>query len=401
MSLKIPIGINVLQAAQQRISFAFDNFSRICVSFSGGKDSSVMLHLAAAEARKRGRQIGVLVIDLEAQYRLTIAHIEEMLDLYADVVEPYWIALPIILRNAVSMYQPRWLCWDPEQRDMWVREQPESAITDERFFPFFKRGMEFEEFVPAFGEWFAHGKLTCCMVGIRTDESLNRFRAIMGDRSRFEGQRWTVWKGDHVFNGYPIYDWRTEDLWTFSARTRLPYNALYNRMHQAGLSVHQMRICQPYGDDQRKGLWLYHVIEPQTWPRVVARVNGANSGALYAQESGNILGNIRIKRPAGHTWRSFTELMLASLPPASRLHYENKFAVFIKWYADRGYPNGIPDEADPKDEATRKVPSWRRLCKVLLKNDYWCKGLGFGQTKSDAYERYLKVMKNRRAQWGF
>jgi predicted phosphoadenosine phosphosulfate sulfurtransferase len=230
-----------------------------------------MMHLACQEARKRGRKIGVLLIDLEAQYQLTIDHAHEMLELYADVVEPYWVALPLILRNAVSMYEPRWLCWDPDCEDMWVRERPARAIGDENFFPFFKRGMEFEEFVPAFGEWYSQGKLTCTLVGIRTDESLNRFRAIMGDHSRFEGQRWTTWKGGHVFNAYPIYDWRTEDLWTFYAKTGLPHNTLYDRMHQAGLSIHQMRICQPYGDDQRKGLWLYHAIEPHTWPLCTRR----------------------------------------------------------------------------------------------------------------------------------
>ena len=71
-------------------------------------------------------------------------------------------------------------------------------------------------------------------------------------------------------------------------------------MHQAGLTPHQMRICQPYGDDQRKGLWLFQIIEPETWGKVVARVNGANAGALYAKDSGNILGNLKITKPDGH-----------------------------------------------------------------------------------------------------
>lgn len=171
-------------------------------------------------------------------------------------------------------------------------------------------------------------------------------------------------------------------------------------MHQAGLSIHQQRICQPYGDDQRKGLWLYHVIEPETWGRVVARVNGANSGALYARESGNILGRLKITLPPNHTWESFAGLILESLPGRTREHYENKIAVFLRWWRERGYPHGIPDAAKTNEEAHRQVPSWRRICKALLRNDYWCKGLSFSQTKSEAYERYLKVMKNRRRRWG-
>jgi predicted phosphoadenosine phosphosulfate sulfurtransferase len=160
-----------------------------------------------------------------------------------------------------------------------------------------------------------------------------------------------------------------------------------------------MRICQPYGDDQRKGLWLFHIIEPETWGKIVSRVNGANQGALYAQETGNVLGRIKITKPAGHTWESYAKLLLASMPEKTREHFENKIAVFIKWWMDRGYSHGIPDEADVNDEADKKVPSWRRICKALLRNDYWCKGLSFSQTKSEAYEKYMKVMKRRRQAW--
>jgi predicted phosphoadenosine phosphosulfate sulfurtransferase len=44
--------------------------------------------------------------------------------------------------------------------------------------------------------------------------------------------------------------------------------------------------------------------------------------------------------------------------------------------------------------------NWKRICKVLLRNDYWCRGLSFGMHKSGAYEKYRKIMKKRRAQWG-
>jgi len=167
-------------------------------------------------------------------------------------------------------------------------------------------------------------------------------------------------------------------------------------MYQAGVALGNMRICQPYGDDQRRGLWLFHLIEPETWAKIVARVNGANSGALYIQESGNINGYNKIKKPDGHTWRSFAELFLESLPKRTREHYENKILLFCKWWEERGYPDGIPDEADSDLETKRDVPSWRRICKTLLRNDYWCKGLGYTQHKSEAYQKYLNLMRRRR-----
>lgn len=397
---KRPLGLNVLEAAEQRICQIFDDFPRIYLSFSGGKDSTVLLHLVMAEAAKRQRRIGLLFIDLEAQYRLTIEHVEACYHRYADQIEPFWIALPMILRNAVSMYEPRWLCWDPDKQETWVRQPHPLAITEEAWLPFFRRGMEFEEFVEAFGYWYGQQELTACLVAIRADESLNRFRTLIAEKSRYADRSWSTYKGQTVYNFYPIYDWRTEDLWTYHGRTGLPYNRLYDLMYQAGLSIHQSRICQPYGDDQRKGLWLYHVIEPDTWPKVVARVNGANSGALYAREVGNILGRIKIDKPPGHTWQSFAKLLLASLPPASQEHFSDKILVFLKWWQDRGYPQGIPDVGEAKQEASKEIPSWRRICKVLLRNDWWCKGLSFSQTRSETYLRWKKIMDKRRRAWG-
>jgi predicted phosphoadenosine phosphosulfate sulfurtransferase len=322
--------------------------------------------------------------------------------MYREHVEPFWCCLPIHLRNAVSVYEPFWICWDRDKELSWIRQPPEDAITDESALPFFRKGMEFEEFVPEFGEWYSQGKRTACFVGIRTDESLNRYRTIQTvTKTRLEEKQWTTLCTPSVFNIYPIYDWRTEDLWTYHGRNPTkPANRLYDLMWKAGLSLSQMRICQPYGDDQRRGLWLFHIIEPEIWARVVARVNGANGGALYVQESGNVTGYRAISKPIGHTWKSFAELLIGSMPPRLAEHYENKVILFRRWWAERGYKDGIPDEGDYAMEAKRKIPSWRRVCKSLLRNDYWCKGMSFTQHRSEAYEKYLDLMRRRKQEWG-
>lgn len=394
---KRKLGVSVLDAARERIRYVFDTFPKIYASFSGGKDSSVMMHLLAAEARRTGRKFGVLFVDLEAQYRLTIDHTREVYDEYADCIDPYWCALPIRLRNAVSQYDPRWMCWEPDKQKDWVRQPDSMSITvppDD--WSWFRAGMEFEEFAPAFGHWYSQGQLCAAFVGIRTQESLNRWRSITGRKSKFEGKCWTTWMSRTLYNAYPIYDWKTEDIWRANGKFGWSYNKLYDRMNQAGLSIHQQRICQPYGDDQRKGLWLFHLIEPETWGRVVARVNGANSGALYCQERGNINGTIKVSKPEGHTWESFSMLLLESMPTKTQEHYRDKITMFLHWYSSRGYPRGIPDEGAAND---KEQPSWTRICKALLRNDYWCKGLSFTQTKSESYDRYKKIMKRRREQW--
>lgn len=396
---KRPIGVDVLTAARQRTEWVFDEFERVYLSFSAGKDSTVMLEIAAEIARAKGRTFGVLMVDLEAQYRLTIEHAERCFEEYSDVIEPYWVAIPIALRNAVSVYEPKWECWEQSRKDDWVRTPPDYAYTDAAHFGL-PDGMEFEEFVPLFGEWYAEGKSCACMVGIRADESLNRYRTIASTtKTMHSGRQYTTKVTEHVYNVYPIYDWRTADIWTWHAKNpAMPKNELYERMYQAGVPLGNMRICQPYGDDQRRGLWLFHLIEPETWAKVVMRVNGANSGSLYIQDSGNINGYHKISKPDGHTWRSFAELFLESLPSRTKEHYENKILLFCKWWEERGYPEGIPDEADLDLEMKRDVPSWRRVCKSLLRNDYWCKGLGFSQHKSAAYTKYLELMKKRKAE---
>ena len=103
---------------------------KVIVNFSGGKDSTVMLHLVADEARKRGRRFGVLFVDLEGQYKLTIESVRRCLAMYEDCADPYWICLPIHLRNAVSVYEPFWTCWEPDAQPQWIREPPADAITD-------------------------------------------------------------------------------------------------------------------------------------------------------------------------------------------------------------------------------------------------------------------------------
>lgn len=405
------LGVDVLTAARARIAEVFDAFPRIYLSGPSGKDSGVMMHLVCEEARRRGRKVGVLYVDLEAQYKATIENVRALFTMHADVIEPHWVALPLHLRNAVSAFQPYWICWDPTCPEAWVRPPPREAITDPTRFPFYREpwedsayalgrnAMEFEDFIEAFGHWYAQGQACACFVGIRAAESLNRWRAISGDHARWRERKWTTWKGATLFNAYPIYDWKTEDIWTFYGKTGLPYPRTYDLMHKAGVPISLQRICQPYGDDQRRGLWLYSILEPETWARVAARVTGANHGALYAGVNGNVLGVGKVTCPPGHTWESYARFLLASMPSTEAEHYRTKINAFLMWYSPRGYSDGIPDEADPRAEASRKAPSWRRICKVILKNDRLCKGLGFGQTKPEHYERYIKVQKKREALW--
>ncbi len=391
---------SVLQASRERIAATFDAVERVYIAFSGGKDSSVMFHLVMEEAQRRGVRVGVMYIDMEAQYADTIKHVREMLELYKANIDPHWICVPMRLRNALTNYEPQWIAWDPSREQDWIRPKPHGC-KDVGDYPFLfddmADGIEFEEFIVMFGRWYGQGKPTAGFIGIRAQESLHRYCAISTWEKRdlmLNGWRWTTKIVDQVYNVYPIYDWLTDDIWRYHAHhPDKPHNAIYDKMQMAGVPLSDQRLCQPFGDDQRRGLWLYHILEPETWFKLVGRVNGVNSGALYINETGNMTGYDKITLPPGHTWQSFTNMLLRTLPPKTRDHYAERFRKFMQGWFRRGYAE-IPQEAPPQLEAKQWAPSWRRMAKCLLRNDYWCKGLGQTQPKSAAWLRF-KEMKKR------
>ena len=397
--MKHYIDKNVYESAVERFDYIYTHFDKVCVSFSNGKDSGVLLNLAIEAAKRHNRlPVNALYIDMEAQYKHAIDFTYRMFS--RPEVTGWWVCLPIHLRNAVSQFQPHWLCWDQEKRDAWVREYPnnEYVITDLNYFPFFKRGMEFEEFVPEFARWFSDGQKTACCVGIRSDESLDRFRTIISDsKITIDGHHWTtkLFPNDpesEIYNCYPIYDWRTEDIWRANGKFGWDYNKIYDIMYLAGVSIYKQRLCQPYGDDQRQGLYLFKILEPETWAKIVNRVEGANFGNRYTENDRTTLGYFKVNLPEGHTYESYAKFLSDTMPPYLAEHYQQKIDKFLKWWENEGV-NSIPDFADSKLEAARKGPSWRRICKVLLKNDYWCKGLSFSLTKRELEKQVEMITK--------
>ena len=166
MSKKRYLETNVLDESRRRIGYIFENFEKCYVSFSGGKDSTVMMHLVLEEAIKRNKVVGVLIIDLEAQYRHTIDHIREVIEMYKDNIDLHWFCGELLLRNAVSDFQPKWDPWGEECKNLWIREKPKEA-SDLSQYDFYVPKMEFEEFMVLFGKWYSGSKLTAGFIGIQ------------------------------------------------------------------------------------------------------------------------------------------------------------------------------------------------------------------------------------------
>ena len=59
---------NVFDAAMERIEFAFDNFENLCVSYSGGKDSTVMIQLVEMVAKRKTKRLLKMLREWKRKY---------------------------------------------------------------------------------------------------------------------------------------------------------------------------------------------------------------------------------------------------------------------------------------------------------------------------------------------
>lgn len=70
---------------------------------------------------------------------------------------------------------------------------------------------------------------------------------------------------------------------------------------------------------------------------------------------------------------------------------KQKIFNYISIWEKRGYETGIPDEADQKLESMGLVPSYRLICKAILKNDLALTSLGFQREKTKSYNLLKKI----------
>ena len=431
--IKKYLDINVYDALQERLRFIFEEFDNIYVSFSGGKDSGLLLNLVLDFKRKYypNRKIGVFHQDFEAQYSVTSEYVRKVFKELEKKEELYWVCLPMKTRTALSNYEMYWYPWDDKKRDNWVREMPEYDYVinlENNPITTYKYKMNQEDLAKQFGRWYrdAHkGKSTICLLGMRAEESLKRYNGFVNRKHGYKKKCWITQQFKNVWCGSPLYDWSLSDIWHAHFKFGYEYNKLYDLYYMAGLKPNQMRVASPFNDYAKDSLNLYRIIDPETWVRLIGRVRGVNFGSIYGRTKA--LGYSNITLPSGYTWKSFTLFLLDTLPPKIRNNYIKKFKtsidfwhnigggleeIVIKELIAKGYNiklNGVsnytlakntrvifigklPDHTDDI-KSSKDIPSWKRMCYCIIKNDHICRFMGFSITRDQ--KKKIEMIKEK------
>lgn len=431
--------LNVYEAYLERMHFIFEEFENIYVSFSGGKDSSLLLHMTLDFAKKYypDRKIGVFHQDFEAQYSMTTKFVEETFEKIKDEVYPYWVCLPMATRTAVSNYEMFWYPWDDTQPTAWVRPMPKHPYVinlENNPMTTYKYRMHQEDLAKQFARWYRMehgGGKTICLLGMRTDESLHRYNGIVNKRYAYKERCWITSEFKDVWSASPIYDWSVSDVWYATFKFNYPYNSLYDLYFKAGLSPEKMRVASPFNDYAKESLNMYRIIDPPVWSKLVGRVRGANFCAIYGKT--RAMGYKSLKLPEGHTWESYTKFLLDTLPVKLRNNYIRKFQTSINFWHQTGgglkeetiaeleacgyrimrngisnytvdklyriiFLDKIPDHTDDI-KSTKDVPSWKRMCFCILKNDHTCRFMGFGLTREQQARINTLKIKYEKLEW--
>ena len=424
---------NVYEAFLERMHYIFCEFDNIFVSFSGGKDSGLLLNLTLDFQKKYypHKKIGVFHQDFEAQYTVTGEYVERTFERIKNDVEPYWVCLPMATRTALSSYQMFWYPWDDKKKEQWVRPMPEHPYVinlENNPITTYTYKMPQEDLAKQFGRWYriSHGdKKTVCLLEMRADESLNRYSAFLNKKYGYQGSCWISKQFKDMWSASPLYDWSLSDVWHANFLFGYEYNPIYDMYFKAGLKPDSMRVASPFNDYAKESLNLYRVIDPEIWSRLVGRVQGANFAAIYGKTKA--MGYRSLTLPEGHTWESYTKFLLDTLPTRLRKNYIKKFNTSIEfWHTvgggleentieeliSHGYNikrNGvshytvmknsriifldrIPDHTDDI-KSSKDIPSWKRMCYCILKNDHTCRFMGFSPTKEQ--QRRINMLKKK------
>ena len=362
-------GETVLDAARRRIRFIFDQFETVIVSVSGGKDSTVLAHLALMEAVRRGRRVGLHLLDEEVMYQSSVDQVDYLMKLYPENTIRLWLQVPFYLTNAMSLTEGQLACWEPGDHKLWMRPKRDDAIKAPPWTPEQakvgdrRKGFGFYDVIEAFNRCYRDAAF---LVGLRAaGESPNRWRAVTQHPIDIGGERvfWGTRKEENVAL-YPIYDWNFHDVWRYIAENGLKYSRVYDFQHKMGYPMNERRVSSLIHERSFRALTDLPAFEPKTYAKLLKRVKGVALAQETAKSSKLFAAR---KLPKQYTsWRTYRDFLLTTYPDDTlrevfrarfRTHLDNEYVARqqVRQLLLNDYENnvGVDSRPDPRDELIR------------------------------------------------
>lgn len=362
-------GKSVLEAARERIAFVFDRFEQIVVSVSGGKDSTVMVHLALEEAKRRGRKIGVYFLDEEVCYQSSVDQVDQVMSSFPENITRLWLQVEFRLTNATSFEDGQLVCWEGGKHKVWMRPKKPWTM---HFAPWDRATQTVRDKNKGFGFYDAIENFERCysgaafLVGLRAaGESPNRWRAVTKNPIDVSGSRvyWGTKKGANSVL-YPIYDWNFHDVWRYIYDEKLPYSKIYDYQFKKGYPISQMRVSSLIHERAFKSIVDLPEFEPKTYDRLQKRIKGI----ALAQETGKAAKLFAVRKLPKNfeSWIAYRDFLLKTHPDNARKHiFVARFARHLtnefvarqqcRQLVLNDYENNLPVDSkpDPRDELIR------------------------------------------------
>jgi predicted phosphoadenosine phosphosulfate sulfurtransferase len=321
---------SVLEAARARLRWVFDHHETIICSVSGGKDSTALAHLALAEAKRRGRRIGMFFLDEEVVYQSSADQVEYLMTLEPEHTIPMWLQVEFRLTNATSTTEGQLVCWEAGKHKLWMRPKKAWSI---QHAPWDRSTETVRDRRKGFGFYDAIENFERCyegaafLVGLRAaGESPNRWRAVSKNPVTVDGDRiyWGTQKGSNVAL-YPLFDWNFHDVWRYIAESGVRYSKIYDMQFRKGYPIHEMRVSSLIHERAFRSICDLPEFEPRTYDRLLKRVKGIS----LAQEHGKKDQLFRARKlPKNLTsWREYRDHLLRTHQDRERVGiFERRFA---------------------------------------------------------------------------
>jgi predicted phosphoadenosine phosphosulfate sulfurtransferase len=294
------LGVNVVQAALDRLEMVYSGNHRVIVAVSGGKDSVVCLELAIMVARKYGKlPVEVATQDEEAAFPGTYESLERMAE--RPEVNMRWFCMQQPMLNVFNREMPYWWCHDPQlPPEQWLRKPPDFAeFVEEKSLELMVAPQHYPvEYAAKEVPWDPEDKRQrlVTVVGLRVQESVKRLLGLFSAGGPISKSNKV---GMHMIR--PIYDWSEGDVWKFIADAKADYNKAYDVLYRAGVKKN-LRMGPPTmtlaGINQLQAA-------ARAWPtwfeKLCIRVPGTRTAAAFGKRA------VTPRRKHGETWQQCFE----------------------------------------------------------------------------------------------